>query len=212
MLPENRLSTDPIIQDYLPPDDEVYPSTISTSLGGDELFSTGQNFLEKTWIAKYNKDTEEVTIESDEDAPIVLFEEPNITEISLAFDQNMRPTLALIQNDVGKLWWFDPQQNDQVFTDYPDIKNPRIILDDKRPWGIGSSDILFFYIRDDNLYYRQQRDRYLDEYLLKENLEGKTLWRVGNNSALRIMIELAEIRPPRELEPFILESPPTIII
>ena len=209
MIPNNQLSSVAIVNNYLPPNTELYRPTESASLGGDSLGDSGDNLVTKTWLAKYNSDTNEVTIESDTDAPELLFVRPDITEISLSYDQNMRPTVAFMEDGVATLWWYDSQVSDQVFTQYPDATDPRVILDDRRPWAIGDSDNLLFYVKNDNLYMRIQRERFQDEHLLKENLNGQRLWRVSTNNSLRIMFEFGERRPVK-LDAFIPDTPSTI--
>jgi hypothetical protein len=105
--------------------------------------------------------------------PTVLFSKALITEISLAFDQNMNPFVAFVENDVAKFWWFDTVAGMTVFSNLPaGSTTPRCCLDDKRETQTNSSDIILAYVNAGNLYFRMQRDRYGVEYLLKTGVIG----------------------------------------
>ena len=61
------------------------------------------------------------------------------------------------------------EETGMVFTSILGAVNPRVTLDDKRRGQTSSSDVILAYLRAGSLYYRQQRDRYLTEYLLTAN-------------------------------------------
>jgi hypothetical protein len=130
--------------------------------------SEGHRYQEwRAWIAQGNSD---IYIEADNLAPQILYSGTNITEVSLSFDQNMRPAIAFVENGVGSLRWYDTQAAEQTVTTYPGITTPRIILDDKRVWQTATNDLIFAYIKSGGLYYRQQRDRFTIEYQLLATL------------------------------------------
>jgi hypothetical protein len=93
----------------------------------------------------------------------VAFSAPGITEFSFSFDQNMRLAIAFVQDGVAKLRWFDSVPGQTVITEYPSAITPRVVLDDKRFTQTSASDIIFAYMRNGDLYYRQQRDRFQTE-------------------------------------------------
>lgn len=122
-----------------------------------------------------------------------VFIEANITELSVAFDQNMRPAIAYMAGGVAKLRWFDTSVGYEVTTSYPGARSPFLTLDDKRQGQNDTSDILFFYIESDNLYYRQQRDRYQTARLLLTGVGARaSIHRVGMTSNLRLEIVLRD--------------------
>ena len=106
---------------------------------------------------------------------------PKITEIDLTFDQNMRPCVAFVSDSIPKLYWYDTKIGDFNITTFSGILSPRVSLDDKRDFNISNSDIIFAYIKNNGLYYRQQRERFTVEHLLKsyQNNHSKLLWRIG---------------------------------
>lgn len=114
-----------------------------------------------------------------------------ITSLSLAFDTNMAVTIAYVEDGLVKLRWFN--------TTLPGIQTDTIAgatgckcgTDEKRRDLEGLSDVIFAYLRAGNLYYRQQRDRYLVEYLVGAVPGSFKLRRVGKNVGNRFQFELS---------------------
>lgn len=195
MIPMGRLSTVAVPSEFQSPDDvEPENMLIDYELGGVALNNTAQGLKYQTWICRADGKTGDVSLESATMPSTVIFNAPGITEISLAFDQNMRPFFAFVQNGQAKYRWYDTVLGANRITDLGiSDRNPRCSLDDKRPWQTaqGDNDIILAYMREDSLYYRQQRDRYENEYLLKSGLSAKLL-RVGMNKGYRLQFLLEE--------------------
>lgn len=93
--------------------------------------------------------------------------EGRVSEVSLTFDQSMRPTLAYVEEGASKLFWYDSLTEDMQ-TSIFEVSNPRVSLDDNRKFNIGNSDIIFGYISEDNkVKYRLQRERFSEEHELE---------------------------------------------
>lgn len=121
--------------------------------------------------AKPNDDTGDIDciVDAPSIVPLVLFSGADITEVALAFDQNMNPFVAYMQGGVPKIYWFDPLIPGMTHTDLPaGCRDLRCTLDDKRDFAVSDSDIVLGYINDGNLCARYQSDRYLIEHVLKE--------------------------------------------
>ena len=119
----------------------------------------------KIWTCTVVGDS--IVVYADDIPETVLFNAPGTTEVSLAFDQNMRPFVAFVQAGQAKYYWYDSLIADTVITNLPTgSTSPRATLDDHRQLELNTSDIIMVYIRDGNLYFRMQRDRYLVERLL----------------------------------------------
>lgn len=119
-----------------------------------------------------------------------------ITEVALAFDQNMRPTVAYVEAGLAKLFWFDTSIGAMVTTSYAGATSPMLTLDDKRPVATlgGTSDVLFFYLLSGSLCYRQQRDRFTIERVLGAVPPTSTrINRVGMGSNNRIQVWLGAV-------------------
>ncbi len=195
MLPDGVLSTIPIVGNYLIPDDREPNPFISYELGGIALNDPSEGLQDQVWWARLYKDgvteIDTVYIGADNTPEEVWFTNTDFTEISLAFDQNMNPVLAYMQDGTAKFYWYDTTIEDYTTTTLPaGSRSPKVCLDDKRHLEVASSDIILSYMRDDKLYYRQQRERYNTEHLLKTGLGAQDLIQIGMNSKFRLQFAL----------------------
>lgn len=169
--------------------DNPQPSlTESRHTGGAEIGDASQGFLSKIWTL--TTDGTAVTISAPSVAPVVVFSGAGITEVSLAFDQGMNPTIAFVDGTGAKLRWFDSLISDYTITTLPaGSETPRVCLDDIRETQQAASDIILAYVRGGSLYFRAQRDRFGVEYPLASGLATK-LRSVNMNTGLRLQFEL----------------------
>ena len=192
-MPLNRLSTTPVIAPYMVPDTLELPNRLTDfELGGVALSDASQGLQVQRWTCRADIDTGVVYIGAEAVPETVLFTAEGISELSLAFDQNMRPFVAFTVYGQSKFRWYDTVLGANRITDLDPLdRTPKCCMDDKRPWqvGQGSNDIILAYLRGDSMYYRQQRDRYEVERLLATGLEGKRLLKVGMNTAMRLQFE-----------------------
>ena len=189
MLPQNRASTLPIPGPSQPGDDARSVLLVDQELGGVAINDASQGLAVQLWTVSYVG--VDVILTSQFGSSSVLFSAAGITELALAFDQNMRPTVAYRQTGNVFLRWWDTTEAAYVVTDFGVGVSPRLCIDDRRPSQTGNSDVIFAYIRDEALYYRQQRDRYLVERLLRDELSPSTrLKSVGMNRNWRLQFEL----------------------
>lgn len=147
------------------------------SLGGVALNDTSKPLNFQVWQVQYNATTGDLTLTSSATGhSSVVFTRPDITELSLTFDQNMRLFIAFVQAGQAKFYWYDPIANAMTFdeTTLGSAINPRCTLDDKRGTQIPVSDIILAYVRAGSIYYRSQQDRYTVEYF----------WQAGVNALL----------------------------
>lgn len=182
MLPNHTLSTSLIYGNYLYPDYLYTDGLVDYELGGIGLSNATSGLMVQVWTATLAGIPGEagtaVYVSAPNTPSTLLFQRDGITEISLAFDQNMKPFIAFVAAGQATFWWYDATLPGQKFTDLPvGSSSPKCTLDDKRSLQtlVGTSDILITYIKDDNLYYREQRDRYTVEYLLKADLSALLL-------------------------------------
>ena len=115
-----------------------------------------------------------------------------VTELSFAFDQNMRVTLAYVVNNVSYLYFYDSLiSNVNVVTLGTEVISPRLSMDDSRNNQTNNNDIILAYVKENKLYCRIQRNRYLFEYLLTEDiLPGSVLRQIGMTTAYRFQFEV----------------------
>lgn len=190
MIIEQRLSSQLLAAPLLLPNPQP---ALTTSLhrGGVALNDSSQGLDVQTWTL--STDGTDVKISATSVPESVLFSGSNITEVCLAFDQNMRPFVAFVEDGQAKYRWFDTQDGQIKITTLPaGTITPRCTLDDRRQTQLGASDIILTYLRNNALYFRAQRDRYTIEYLLRSNA-GTGLLHVGLNSGNRLQWLLAPI-------------------
>ena len=177
-LPEPLLLDEGVTTPFSYPRSKNYPLTESWESGGVALSDPSEELTNYVWQA-WTDGTSIKVKRDDLDTHHVILMDSDITEIDLTFDQNMRPCIAYVANGISKLYWYDTQQGEQVIDEYPDIRNPRVSLDDKRRFNVANSDIIFAYQKGDNLCYRIQRERFTDEHVLATNPKKRLLWRIG---------------------------------
>lgn len=190
MLPEPKpLLVDDLTQGtFMYPRSRHYPFTQSFDNGGIAIGDTSKGLLTNEWVV--STDGSKITIgRVDHNTTVDLLTDTNISEVDFTFDQNMRPCVAYVANGVSKFYWYDTQQAMFVTTDYPNIRNPRVSLDDKREFNISNSDIIFAYMKGNTLCYRQQRERYTTEYELKTYTTTwqKVLHKIGMGTQNRFL-------------------------
>lgn len=178
-------------------------------LAGVALNDSSQGRLVKVWHLEgvYNRDEDQVELYLE--APSVprtfLFAAPNITEVALAFDQNMNPFVAYHEGALAKIYWYDPTLPGMTHTTLPaGIRNMRCTMDERTEKLIGNSDIILCYIRSGNLCLRYQRERYQTEHILRAG--------VGTSCELVSMARNRGHRMQWRLRNYALTSDPSALI
>ena len=189
MIPMGRLSTVAAPAPFQDPDSLNTPNFLTAyEQGGVDLSDASQGLLVKRWTATYNAETGAIDLSAPGVPQTTIFTALGVTELDLAFDQNMRPFFTYVQDGQAKFRWYDTVLGANRITDLNVADyNPRCCLDDKREMqtSLGSNDIILAYMRGGSLYYRQQRDRYENEYLLYAGVNAKFL-RMGMSKTYRL--------------------------
>ena len=163
-------------------------------LGGIGLYNPTQGLQVQVWRAYIANGRKHIYINAPNTSDTLVYTAANygtLSEVSLAFDQNMHPMIAFVENGVSKYNWFDSVSQTQITSSLAsDCLSPRVSLDDKSLFAEASSDIILAYIKNGNLYRRQQRDRYTVEVLLKTGIPaGYYLHKIGMNRGRRMQFE-----------------------
>jgi len=179
--------------EYYIPDNQEGGLTESREKGGIGLSDPSAGLWYQNWVATYNGATSNVEIEAPNSPISTLFNQPNLTELSLAFDQNMKPFIAFVESNIAKFWWYDTDiENTTISTLPAGSLTPRCCLDDKRLHRDGTSDIILCYIHNGALKKRIQRERYTIEYTVVDpfihpvTLQAAFLKKVGMNKISRL--------------------------
>ncbi len=165
MLPDYILSNSPVADQFIVPTSGLL---LDYEWGGVGLQNPSLGLNYQVWQLRY--DAGNLVVSAPNTGPIILFYMVGITELSLAFDQNMRPVVAYKKNDNSYLWWYDSTVGTMITTVFVGCKRPRVSLDDHRENQIAVSDVVLAYLKVNKLCYRLQRDRYLIEYELIDGI------------------------------------------
>lgn len=189
-MPGNVLSDAPAAADFLPPDDRVRGSLlVDYEMGGAAIGDPSQGLRVQAWEGRVDAGAIQVRPDGSGSWSTVT-NDTGITEIAIAFDQNMRPTVAYVAGGVAKMHWYDPVAAAYVTVSYGAVTSPVVTLDDKRPLQIGLNDVLLFYLSGGRVKHRRQRDRFTIEYDLADVPAGSTrITRWGMNEVNRVQLE-----------------------
>lgn len=184
MMPDNVLSTQTVRGNITGARALMVTPIVDYEDGGVAINDNSRGNSYQIWTALLIRN--QVLVSAPNTPEFVMYEGEGLTEISLTFDQNMRPVLSMMQNGVARFLWYDPQVAVQVLTDLPSGSiSPKVILDDKRATQAQNCDVILGYVRGGGLYYRQQRDRFQIERLLTDGVTTKLL-RIGFSDQLRL--------------------------
>lgn len=181
----------------LPPDSTVTTSlTVEKEKGGIGISNPSQGINIHDWECSYSSIAGNIVLRNIDTSvsTTVLSGIMNLTNLSFAFDANMRPVIGY-QNasGVSSLYYYDTlTEAYNTLTLAAGSGAPRLCHDDKRDRMVLSNitDVLCFYIRDAVLYYRLQRERYQTEYQVATFTSGTVLKKVGMSTELRLLVQV----------------------
>lgn len=161
---------------------------ISYRDGGLALQDPSQGITGQVWRARILNNTQ-ILLSAPNYLEQVLQEGTAITDISIAFDQNMNLHYCWVDQGTTRLRWYDTTIGEMTTTSFgTGIVTPKLDMDDKRDFNTAGSDIIFAYVRSGALYYRQQRDRFETERLLDSG-PWVGLERIGMGTGYRMQFE-----------------------
>lgn len=152
--------------------------------GGIAVGDTSRGLDHQNWTAVC--DGTDVTLTPDSGVGTVIYSGVNITEIDLAFDQSMNPYLALVEDGLPRLWYFDTLSASYQHLNVPGAATPRCTLDDHEQFDSAKNDVLFFYLLNGNLVMRVQRERFDTAHVLASGQDYQTLVKVGMGENRRL--------------------------
>ena len=131
-------------------------------------------------------------------SPVLVTTDTAITEVSLAFDQTMRPHVAYVAGGVAKFRWWNSLASAYETMVLTGARTPRCCTDEKRAGFSADRDLILTYIRGASLYVRVQRERFQIEHELVPTLppgvfitEATGIISFGLNRANRLQWRLA---------------------
>lgn len=208
-IPLNRLSTRVVFGTFIEPYDRNRPTlTEDYSRGGIALNDTSEGLNYQNWTLRLVGDEFIVTAETTEVDTVVLSGLNNVSECSLAFDQNMNVFIAYVEDGQPRYYWFDPTILDYAVQDLPEgVQTPQCRIDDVRDTQTDNSRIILAYVRAGTLYFRDQADRYTVEYALTPVTSLLEKFGMGENG--RLQFQLVDQNDGQQ--PIIVQQPEIVI-
>jgi len=158
--------------------------------GGPVLNNSESSSNDFEWRCYYEDGV--VLIDREGVEPFAFFSAPDITLVSLAFDQAMQPHVAYVEAGVAKFRYWDTLAGAYATLTLSDARDPRCCSDEKHIELSTNRDLILTYLRSSTLYVRLQRDRYSVEYakVANEDHEPITtstrLLQFGRNTGSRL--------------------------
>lgn len=154
-LPQNTLSLEPIISEFIVPERSHLLEDYSINPVSGKLIRAYYDYADET--VKYVEDMVVKTV----------FTMPNITAISFTLDLNERALCVYVKNNSTWMYWYDSNIGQMVYTEYgTEYLTPQIAIDEQRHQNANNADIIFAYVKNKQLCIRYQRHRFTTETLL----------------------------------------------
>jgi|NOAtaT_7_FD_contig_31_6571127_length_3878_multi_5_in_0_out_0_6 hypothetical protein len=194
-LPSNKIVEEITPSPFLFPDDLAYTEIVRYELGGVSIGDGSQGLQKDAWSSRYDSSTGGIYLKNMRtEIETLVITVANVIRLSFSFDSNMRPVIAYSTGEGDSFfYWYDSTIANYNTTQLPSDSIDLVVThDDKRRIGqqANYSDVLIFYLRNDRLYYRQQRDRYTVERQIATLSEGSHLKHAGMCRDLRIRFEI----------------------
>ena len=189
-LPESQFTPEPVEGNFLAPDDRARTSLlVDYELAGIAIGDPSRGLQYQVWEARVAGGVIQTRPEGS-GAWTDITSASDITEIALAFDQNMRPQVAYMAGGICRFYWYDADSAAYVTSTFAGATSPVVAMDDKREAEVGLNDVVLFYLSGGNVIYRRQRDRYGVSYLMEAVPSGTTrIIRWGMTDQLRFQLE-----------------------
>lgn len=126
--------------------------------------------------------------------PTYLYTPTPMSAVDCAYDQQNRLWVCYICDAVGYLYWYDSLAQQMVTTNFGPVAQAFLLTDDVRFEAVSTNTntVVFVYLRDSTVYYRDQQDRFTIEYTAVGLPAGHYIEQVGMTTATRLEIRVAE--------------------
>ena len=186
MIPSNSFTSTPAIGNFQYPYSEPYDPLYQNVLGGISIGDSSRGRQYKIWNITYVLGN--IIVSSADNPNAFTLVETDVTAISLAFDNNMGLVIAWQTTTGSKLYFYDSITSSYVTSIFSGTTSCRVCIDDARDFNSQDSDVIFSYTLNNNLYWRQQRDRYATERLIGPTT--RLLKKVAQTTGNRLQFQL----------------------
>lgn len=188
MLPHDELSTQPVPSPFLTPLRLVMD--VDYEWGGEYIQNPSKGLFYTLWSSSV--DGCAVHLHSAKQSKEVLRANYPILNHSFTFDQNMNPAVVFTTEEGSSLMFYDTELGKQT-TLYlgSGYEYSQLALDDARAHQSGISDIILAYVKENKLYYRLQRERFVGTHLLGD-VTNYRLTQIGMTKNYRFRFRLVK--------------------
>lgn len=182
---------------FLPPDSELTTRITEKEKGGIALSDPSQGISVHDWVCLYEASNGNIYVKNLNTVVTytVLTGIMNVTDLSFAFDSNMRVNIGYkLVSGESKIYYYNSITEDFTTDTLPSGAGaPRLCHDDKRDEMVvlNVTDVLIFYIYNNKLYYLLQRERFLTPHQVATVSAGTVLDKVGMSDDLRILAQIS---------------------
>jgi len=185
-LPSNQITPEPVIGEFLRPNDTPYKPLFHSTMGGIKIGDASEGRSVKVWTAYYEKGS--IIVKPNAEPIAFTMAVKNVLSLAIAFDQAMTLVLCWTTYGGALLYYFDTITSKYITRTFQNIDSCRVAADNTTDYYASKSDIIFSYTIEGTLRYRQQRDRYDKEYIVA--VTDKIVTRTGPTKNNRFQFEL----------------------
>lgn len=189
MIPNNAVTTTPVPAKFKNPYNLPVSALSRACRGGIALNDASKGRDYQNWYVWYDG----ATIFYGPEAPTLVAAGSlgiaNVTQVSMAFDNNMNPILAWMDATGAHIRYFSGTTSTYVVLDVPGATSCLVAVDDSRNFYNANSDAVFAYTISTGLWYRYQRENYATPRQASTSV--KRLLRMGMGSQGRFQFETA---------------------
>lgn len=201
MLPDNRLVDNVDGLDFSPhllgANNYISRNPLAAYASGGEKYRSApaMGMYYQTWECRFNPKNNLLTIDAGTlSEPIVLLDTlRNVKRLNFALDLAMYPYVVVDEEVGGNIetsFYFHSSLTQQLEKmPLGNVVDAHVVLDETRQVIAYHSDIILAYLKNGNLMYRQQRDRFQTERLLRKG-NFERLVRCGMNVENRLVFEM----------------------
>ena len=187
MIPNNQITSAPLFAPYTVLPSATYNPTKQVVYGGINLNDSSQGRVVIKWVVQYRQNVIQIL----KDGSSVVewsYAVPGVSSVSLAFDQNMAPTVGFQIGTTSYMRYYSGVDSSYINRTVSGTTSCQVALDNANVTYDAFSDIIFAYTRNNGLYYTYQRDNYITERYAGPTT--KKLYRVGLNASNRLQFGL----------------------
>lgn len=175
---------------YYEPDNlSGFTRQVDYERGGVALHDLSRGLLYQNWKLAYDRVSKEVVLTNESGFRWVMFTSLGLTQLAIAFDLSMTPYVAYTEKGATWMRWVMADGSHEKMV-IPGATQPRLTLDDRRLGNEGDADVLLFYLKGTQICMRVQREGFLDEHIMANDVDGTRLGRVGMTTGMRVQVEV----------------------